>query len=305
MKNELNVPVLFLIFNRLDTTQQVFEEIRKAKPKKLFVAADGPRNKEEKKKTDAVRKFILDNIDWNCEVKTLFRKKNLGCGKAVSQAITWFFKNEEMGIILEDDCLPSQSFFPFCEELLKKYKNNEKIMHISGSNFMFNNKFKNNYSFSKYPYIWGWATWRRAWKKYDYNLKDYKQEIFVNNLNSIFNNHGVTKFWNNLFNTVKNGLIDTWDYQWVYLLLVNNGLSIVPGKNLVKNIGFNSSATNTKKNNKYLLVELENLVIENHPKIRLNKDYDEYVNVYCFGINNSLGLKLNKIIYKIGDLIGF
>ncbi len=105
-----------------------FEEIKKAKPKKLYIAGDGPRNKIEKKKTDEVRKFVLDNIDWDCKVKTLFRKKNLGCGKAVSQAITWFFKNEEMGIILEDDCLPSQSFFPFCEELLKKYKTNNWVM---------------------------------------------------------------------------------------------------------------------------------------------------------------------------------
>ena len=136
----LKTAVLFLIFNRLDTTKQVFEEIRKAKPPRLYIAADGPReNKEgEKEKVGAVRKYVLENIDWNCEVKTLFRDKNLGCGKAVSQAITWFFENEEMGIILEDDCLPSQSFFWFCEKLLKKYNKEKRIMLITGTSYLFN-----------------------------------------------------------------------------------------------------------------------------------------------------------------------
>src|SRR6056297_619848 len=127
-QKQFETPVLFLIFNRLDTTKQVFEEIRKAKPKQLFIAADGPRTKQEKEKTDAVRKYVLDNIGWKCSVKKLFRNKNLGCKYAVSGAIDWFFENVEQGIILEDDCLPSQSFFRFCEELLEKYKDDERVM---------------------------------------------------------------------------------------------------------------------------------------------------------------------------------
>src|SRR3989339_483651 len=136
----LTTPVLFIVFNRLDTTKQVFEEIKKAKPQKIFIAADGPRNKEEKKKTDAIRNYILKNINWKCELKTLFREKNLGCKYAVAGAIDWFFENVEQGIILEDDCLPSQSFFIFCQDMLERYKTDQRIMHISGTNVESKNK---------------------------------------------------------------------------------------------------------------------------------------------------------------------
>lgn len=155
----LNTAVLFLVFNRPDTTKQVFEAIRKAKPPRLYVAADGPRLNRagEEEKVKAVREYLMDNIDWSCEVKTLFRQENLGCKYAVSGAITWFFEHEEMGIILEDDCLPSQSFFWFCEELLNRYNNDTRIFLISGFNSI--NKWKNNsfdYLFSYYGSIWGW-----------------------------------------------------------------------------------------------------------------------------------------------------
>jgi len=130
----LTTPVLYLAFNRLGTVKKTFPEIRKAKPRQLFISCDGPRTKEEREKTDAVRKYILDNIDWKCNVKTLFRNKNLGCKYAVSSAIDWFFKNVKQGIILEDDCLPSQSFFRFCQEMLERYKDDERIMQISGTN---------------------------------------------------------------------------------------------------------------------------------------------------------------------------
>ena len=134
----LRVPVLFLVFNRFDTTKKVFEEIKRVKPKKLFISSDGPRKdkRKEKEVVEIIRKYLLDEIDWNCEVKTLFRNKNLGCKKAVSFAIDWFFKNVEEGIILEDDTIPNQDFFIFCEKLLEKYKEDERIMHISGNNFL-------------------------------------------------------------------------------------------------------------------------------------------------------------------------
>jgi len=150
-------PILFLIFNRPDTTKRVFAKIKKVRPKFLYIAADGPRNKDEMILTEKVRKLVIKSIDWDCQVKTLFRENNLGCGKAVSSAIDWFFKNEEMGIILEDDCLPDLSFFYFCEEMLKKYKSNPKIMHISGDNYLpdFSLTIDESYFFSKYIHIWG------------------------------------------------------------------------------------------------------------------------------------------------------
>jgi len=158
----LKTPVLFLIFKRLDTTKQVFEQIKKAKPPRLYIAADGPRDyvEGEAEKVKAAREYVLSNIDWNCEVKTLFREKNLGCGKAVSEAITWFFENEEQGIILEDDTVPSQSFFWFCEELLNRYKDEKKVWHIGGTNFQ-DGIIRGNgdYYFSALNHIWGWASW--------------------------------------------------------------------------------------------------------------------------------------------------
>jgi len=175
----LRTPVLFLVFNRLDTTKKVFQVIKKAKPPRLYIAADGPRETKEgeAERVKAVRDYVMSNMDWECEVKTLFREKNLGCGKAVSEAITWFFENEEMGIILEDDCLPTQSFFWFCEELLIRYKHEEKIMQINGSSFLPNIDIKESYFFSKYNHIWGWASWRRAWKHFHMQYPNWEDRF--------------------------------------------------------------------------------------------------------------------------------
>lgn len=281
----IKVPVLFLVFNRLDITKQVFEEIKKAKPKKLFIAADGPRNKMEKKKTDAVRKYILDNIDWSCEVKTLFRTKNLGCGKAVSNAITWFFDNVNMGIILEDDCLPSQSFFPFCEELLKKYKNNEKIMHISGFNpVSIKKEFNEDYFFSNSPSVWGWATWKRAWEKYDFEMKSFAEFKKLKKIDSFGFNKKMTHKKLENFNLVFNKKIDTWDGQWGFAILNNRGFCISPYKNLIKNIGFGVQSThNFGSGKRFLKINLEkvNFPMVHPNKINLYKKYDlEYFNFF-------------------------
>ena len=165
-----DVPILFLVYNRPDTTATVFEEIRKQKPKQLFVAADGPRTDMpgDAEKCKNTRELVMNGIDWECETKTLFRDNNLGCGLAVSNAITWFFKNVEEGIILEDGTLPDQSFFTYCKVLLEKYRYDDKLKMISGNNFQ-QGKWRGDgsYYFSAYSHIWGWASWRRTWKEYD------------------------------------------------------------------------------------------------------------------------------------------
>ena len=169
----MQTALLFLVFNRPDTTTQVFKKIRQAKPPRLYVASDGPRdgNSDDKKKVTKVRE-IATKVDWPCEVKTLFRDKNLGCKKGVSTAITWFFEHEEQGIILEDDCVPNLDFFTFCENLLQRYDKDERISTITGNNFQ-DGKWRGNasYYFSKYNHCWGWATWRRSWKNYDGDIK--------------------------------------------------------------------------------------------------------------------------------------
>ena len=244
----LNTAVLFLVFNRLDTSQQVFAAIREAKPPRLYIAADAARETKagEAEKVIAVREFILQNIDWECDVKTLFREENLGCKYAVSGAIDWFFENEEMGIILEDDCLPSQSFFWFCEELLLWYKDDLRVWHVAGNNLHFGWKRDEDYSyyFSYYGSIWGWASWRSRWQSYDVEMKGYEEIKSKNYLWDVFGNQEEEKFRISNFDDIKDGL-NTWDFQWAYTRFINSGLSIVPTDNLVKNLGFGEDATHT------------------------------------------------------------
>jgi hypothetical protein len=247
MKNKLNTPVLFLIYRRSDTAKKVFEEIKKARPKKLFIAADGPKEGEEEK-CQRARDIVMNNIDWECKVKTLFRDKNLGCKYAVSGAIDWFFHNVEEGIILEDDTLPNQSFFRFCEELLERYRDDERIMHISGYNHFGELKnYKYSYVFSKYTPIWGWATWRRAWQFYDVNISTYPQFKEEGQIYNIFRTERERKHRIKILDKLYNNKIDTWDYQWNYCVRINNGLSIIPVKNLVSNLGLSGESTHTKE----------------------------------------------------------
>ena len=281
-------PILFLVFNRPETTKRVFEVIRTVKPQKFYIAADGPRlDKDgEKEKCDAVRK-IATQVDWDCELITLFRDKNLGCGKAVSEAITWFFENVEEGLILEDDCLPNESFFYYCSEILIKYRDNEKIMHIGANNFQKGIKRGDaDYYFSTIPHIWGWASWRRAWVKYEYDMKEYKTEKFAEVLKKVYRNKSLIKFWINIFNSISNHEIDTWDYQWHFTLLRFQGIAISPNKNLVTNIGFESCATHTKEENP-LMSNLPSYELNNikHPqKIQIYTKADLFTYKHIYGI---------------------
>ena len=248
----LKTAVLFLVFNRPDTTKQVFKAIRQAKPPRLYVAADGPRADKsgEAEKVEQVRR-IATQVDWECEVKTLFRDKNLGCGKGVSRAITWFFENEEEGIILEDDCLPSQSFFWFCEELLERYRGDERVMHIGGCNPIDKQLVSNIYYFSKYNRIWGWASWRRAWKYYDVKISLWPLIKRKKLHYSIFNNRKESRLWESLWDIVYSNKLDTWDYQWFFCRVIQ-GKAIIPCVNLVSNIGFNKDGTHTHNQNEAL-----------------------------------------------------
>ncbi len=264
----LNTAVLFLVFNRLDTTKQVFEAIRQAKPPRLYIAADGARETKEgeAEKVKAVRHYITSNVDWECEVTTLFREQNFGCKMAVSGAIDWFFENEEMGIILEDDILPSQSFFWFCEELLEKYKDDMRIGQISGFNYGYKNKDLNyDYLFSKYPMIWGWASWANRWKNYSLELKDLNE---INNNNQFALLFGKQELANrmNIFEKIQKHKIDTWDYQWSFTLYKNSQYTVIPKNNYILNLGFGDDATHTSGKNPYTNLELEEMKSElKHP----------------------------------------
>lgn len=274
MNKQLDTPILFLIFNRPDTTQQVFNRIKEVRPKFLYVAADGPRPTKlgEIEKCKATRD-IIQQIDWDCEVKTLFRDQNLGCGKAVSSGISWFFDQVNEGIILEDDCLPTLSFFDFCQQLLETYRNDQRIWHISGYNLQNGIKRGNaDYYFSQETAIWGWATWKRVWNHYNLNLESLpalEKTSLKENLKAS-KIHALTALYD--YRKVAAGKVDTWDYQYSYYQLINYGLSIVPNVNLVENIGFTEHATHQNQQkeihqaNKAIDKDFSNLI---HPKFVL------------------------------------
>lgn len=307
-----NIPILFLIFNRPDTTQRVFEEIKKQKPKYLFVAADGARSDslEDAQKCKRARDIVLDGIDWDCEVKTLFRDENLGCGVAVSAAITWFFENVEQGIILEDDCLPHPSFFVFCETLLEKYKDDENVYGISGDNFQDGLQSGDaSYFFSNYCYIWGWATWRRAWDSYDFNLSQlekFKEKQLIKRIDKriVFKN-----YWFAILDKVANKEIDTWDYQWLFTLWNNGGVAVVPNVNLISNIGFGKDATHTTALSNSANMTTQDISTITHPNaIIVDKIADRYASDTIFNIHKTKKLNfkdlkrfLKRIMIKLSN----
>lgn len=233
----LQTAVLFLIFNRPDTTRQVFEAIRQAKPPRLYVAADGARQGREGESVlvEQVRQ-IASEVDWTCEVKTLFRENNLGCKIAISSAIDWFFQNEEQGIILEDDCLPSNDFFHFCDEMLERYRLDSSIGMIAGFNPQGPGLVSNEYFTSKNSSIWGWASWRDRWTHYDVGMADWQRPEVKKQIRKelSFKNYIYYKL---SFDLVANKILNTWDYQWAFCMINKKYKTIKPLANLIKNIG--------------------------------------------------------------------
>jgi hypothetical protein len=232
-------------------TEKVFEQIRAIKPKYLFVAADGFRKEKvgEEEKCRLVRNMVTD-IDWDCELKTLFRDENLGCGKAVSQAITWFFENVEEGIVLEDDCLPDSSFFSYCAELLNRYRQDQRVFLISGNNLI-GTAWKPEWHsyFWGHPGVWGWASWRRAWNLYDYQMEGWEKAEIKNRIRDAMKTEGWFEYYYSMYESACNGTLDTWDIQWCYTILKNGGLTANPSVNLVKNLGFGNQSTHTSIGN--------------------------------------------------------
>lgn len=285
-------PVLFIIFNRLDTVKQSFEPIRKYQPDKLFIAADGPRKDKpgEAERCEEVRKWVLDNIDWECEVQTLFRDVNVGCGQGPKQAIDWLFANEEMGVILEDDCVASESFFEFAFQMLEKYKDDTHISIICGSNFDKDGCWQSkdaDYFFSVVPYTWGWATWRRNWEGYDFSMSKWNEINKSRLLAFMFKDVEHRNYWKYVFDeTVGKNPHDIWDYQFFFSCYDKRQLAIVPNANLINNIGDGEDATHSSHNADYrkaiLRKELEFPLRHPQKKVR-NWNYDAWVMDKCYG----------------------
>lgn len=245
---QLTTPVAFIIFNRPDTTAKVFTEIAKAKPPKLLVVGDGPRiDRAGEAERVAQTRAIIERVDWPCDLLTNFSDVNLGCKKRVSSGIDWVFDQVEEAIILEDDCLPDPSFFRYCQELLVRYRHDQRIGMISGNNFQFGRRYGNDsYYFSKYFHIWGWASWRNRWSdSYDVSLQHWPKIRDEGALIDMVRDADDVSEWLDIFEKTYQGKIDTWDYQWVFANWFSGRFAILPADNLISNIGFGSDATHT------------------------------------------------------------
>lgn len=244
--NGFEVPILFCTFNRLECTKKTFERIREIKPTRLYLLSDGARENVsgEIEKVNAVRTYLEEHIDWKCQVYKNYSEKNMGCGKRMSSGISWAFDQEERLIILEDDCLADMSFFTYCQELLDLYEENENVKLIGGYNPLGILDGTDSFVFTPIIEIWGWATWKRAWQHYDYDISDWKERKISEYMKSVMDDKAI-RHYTQLFDYVYTHEIDTWDYQLQYLVLQNEGLAIVPSKNMIENIGFGADATHT------------------------------------------------------------
>lgn len=278
-----SAPILLIIFNRPDTLQFVFDAIRKNKPKKLYVSADAPREGNENDKLNCEKaREIVKAVDWDCETHYRFLDHNLGCGMGVSSAITWAFEKEDRLIILEDDCVPSAPFFEFCNYCLEEYKNDCRVYTINGrSHHPESIHFKNyDFLFSYYAHCWGWATWKRVWNDFDINVGNWSEFIESGGFQNVFFSKQEVKFFNQKYDILfsdKNLKSHSWAYPFSYYALSNAGLSIVPSKNLIKNIGVNGVHSSGNELSYHKLNSSENYTFRRKPTLILpNRAYDYF-----------------------------
>lgn len=276
----MDTPILFLIYNRPKITRETFTVIRKYKPKHLFVAADGPKPGDiEEEHNCRLTREATEKIDWNCKIERFYRNQHVGLKGAVYEAITWFFKNVDEGIIIEDDCLVNESFFVFCKNMLSKYRNSSEVMHIGGSNFLPKNiQKKDGYYFSKYDNVWGWASWRRAWDKMDYSMLNWRKFKKSGKFKLVLPNFWERQYWNVIANAVIKGKLNTWAYRWLFSIWENDGKCISPSVNLVENIGLIDSGTHINTNIKGLSAKAS--VIDREQKL-LSDDYSKSADGYA------------------------
>lgn len=240
-------PVLLLIFRRPDLAQRLVDALRPIHPPVVYVAADGPRPDRPGEELQCQRtRAVVATIDWPCRIETLYRSSNLGVRRAVSEAIDWFFSREEAGIILEEDCIPHPDFFPYCAELLHRYADDFRVMHISGTNYQPRQRSGGaSYFFSRYNHVWGWATWKRAWLRYRGEFEGLSNFLADAARTGFWESARERRYWKKIFDQNLRGEVESWAYRWTYTLWAEGGLCIYPEANLVSNVGFGPGATNT------------------------------------------------------------
>ncbi|HUJ10299.1 MAG TPA: glycosyltransferase family 2 protein [Verrucomicrobiae bacterium] len=276
-------PVALIVFNRPDVTARVAGVIAKARPPKVFVVADGPRsNRPEDVQKCVATRAIIDRIDWPCEVIRKYADVNLGCGMGPATGLDWVFEHTDRAIILEDDCLAHPSFFRYCDELLEKYCDDERIMQIAGSNFQCGHRRgAYSYFFSRFKICWGWATWRRAWRHMDMGVKLWSEFREGAWLRDLVGDIRAVQHWTEKFDHAyrAGGKVDYWDYQWLFSTWAQNGLCIMPNANLVSNVGFDAEATHTTSTeSRWARLPLQEISfpLEHPPIVIRDKEADDF-----------------------------
>ena len=306
-----STPVIFLIFRRPDLTARVFAAIRQAQPNKLLIVADGPRNEAETLLCQQAR-AVTECIDWDCDVLRNYSDVNLGCRQRVSSGLDWAFEQVEEAIVLEDDCLPHSSFFGYCQELLERYRDDDRIWCISGNNFQDARwRGDGSYYFSNYNHIWGWASWRKAWQNYDRDLASWQTFRDGRYLESILDSSLEVQYWQGIFDRMYSlGEPNTWDYAWTLTCWQHRGLTALPNVNLVSNIGFRSDGTNITDAESLLAnMPVKDIGKLQHPTfLARDRAADMYTFDYHFGglqlrENQRLHVKLRYKISRLKQLI--
>ena len=281
-KRHENPPVIFLIYRRPDLTKEALQAIRVARPGRLYVVADGPRDGDERLKTEAARQVVREGVEWECDVRWNAAETNMGLANRVSSGITWAFQTCDHAIILEDDCMAHRDFFRFCSELLHRYGKDNRVMAITGDNFQ-NGRLRGraSYYFSMYPHCWGWATWRRAWAKYEHQLPDWeKVRAFLADVG----NQPTLDYWERARGQVEQGNVDSWNYRWTFSIWAHRGLTVTPNYNLVSNVGFGEGATHTKGASRAPLAHGMPFPLRHPWRVRRNAEADAFASREWFRI---------------------
>lgn len=282
-------PILLVVFNRSESVSKVLSAIRVARPARIYIASDGPRPDVEadKERVARTREVVDSGIDWPCRVEKLFHPENLGCGCAVSKAITWFFDQEPEGIILEDDCVPDPSFFPFCSQLLERYRETASIWSVSGDNFHRGRiQYEASYCVSKYFHCWGWASWRRAWDHYPKDFRSYYRDVDLRTLRQLSDgNRLFHPYWRMVASLCADSVYDTWDYAFLLKSFVEKALHLHPSVNLVRNIGFDEDATHRHGRVKYPRSSAMTFPLRHPSSLERNRPADALTDTGHFGID--------------------
>jgi hypothetical protein len=302
----MKTPVVLIIFRRPEKTQKLLNIIREIQPKQLFVIADAPRSHKlgEAEKCEKTR-AIIETIDWDCQVYKNYSEQNLGSFKRIPTGLNWVFSQVEEAIILEDDCLPEKTFFPFCEELLEHYRHDQRVMTISGNNFQFGRQTTSeSYYFSRYSHSWGWATWRRAWQYFDMNMTYWPRVKEQQLLNFILEDRRTRQYWEKIFQDVFDNQIVAWDYRWTFACWLQNALTILPSRNLVSNIGFDEDASHTtSKNHPFAYLPTYPMTFPlQHPPLMIRDgaaDQFSQKNIFDPTLTYRLKRKLSKFFSKV------